>query len=66
MIHPPNHETDFLDIVTGEFQGDTLALFIFIICFDYIIWTSTDIRKENGFKWRYHWHLLEHKSFPEF
>ena len=37
MIHPPNHETDFLDIVTGELQGDTLALFIFIICFDYII-----------------------------
>ena len=40
---------DFFDIVTAVLIGDTLALHLFIICIDYILWTSIDIIKENGF-----------------
>ena len=42
-------DTDFFDIVTGVLQGDTLALYLFIICLGYILWTLIDIMKENGF-----------------
>ena len=42
-------ETDFFDIVAGMLQGDTLAPYLFIICFDYMLRTSIDLMKENGF-----------------
>ena len=42
-------ETDFMDIVAGALQGDTLAPYLFITCLDYILWTSIDLMKENGF-----------------
>ena len=42
-------ETHF-DIVAGVLQGDTLAPYLFIICFDYVLRTSIDLMKENGFK----------------
>ena len=32
MIHLPNGDSDFFDIVSGEFQGDTLSPFLLIIC----------------------------------
>ena len=38
-----------LDIVAGVLQGDTLAPYLFIICLDYVLWTSVDLIKENGF-----------------
>ena len=31
-------------------KGDTLALFLFIICLDYVLRTSVDKLKENGFE----------------
>ena len=34
----------------GVLQGDTLAPYLFIICLDYVLKTSTDKIKENGFK----------------
>ena len=37
-------------IVTGVLQGDTLAPYLFIICLDYVLRTSIDKIKENGFK----------------
>ena len=37
-------------IVAGALQGDTLALYLFIICLDYVLRTSIDKTKENGFK----------------
>ena len=43
-------ETDYLDIVAGVLQGDTLAPYLFIICLDYVLRTSIDKIKENGFK----------------
>ena len=43
-------ETDYFDIVTGVLQGDILAPYLFIICLDYVLKTSIDLVKENGFK----------------
>ena len=46
----PDGVTDYFDIVAGVLQGDTLALYLFIICLDYVLRTSIDKIKENGFK----------------
>ena len=55
----PDGDTEYFDIVAGVLQGDTLAPYLFIICLDYVLWTSIDkIRKkkqkkkirENGFE----------------
>ena len=42
--------TNFFVIVTGLLQRDTLALYMFIICLDYILWTSINLIKENVLK----------------
>ena len=42
--------TDYFDIVASVVQGDTLAPHLFIICLDYVLRTSIDIKKDNGFK----------------
>ena len=42
-------ETDFLDIVAGLLQRDILDQYLFIICLDYVLRTSIDLMKENGF-----------------
>ena len=41
---------DYFDIVAGVLQGDTLAPYLFIICLDYVLRTSIDKIKENGYK----------------
>ena len=46
----PDGDTDYFDIVGGVVQGDTLAPYLFIICLDYMLRTSIDLMKENGFK----------------
>ena len=46
--HKSDGDIDFFNIVAGVMKGDTLALFLFIICLDYIQ-TLIDLRKENGF-----------------
>ena len=43
-------ETEYFDIVAGILQGDTLAQFLFIICLDYVLRTSIDKIRENGFE----------------
>ena len=43
----PDGDTDFFDIVAGVLQGDT---YLFIVCLDYVLRTSIDLMKENGFK----------------
>ena len=42
--------TEFFDIVAGVLQGNTLALYLFIICLDYVLRTLIDKIKENGFE----------------
>ena len=46
----PDGHTDYLDIVAGVLQGDTLTPYLFVICLDYVLRTCTDLMKENGFK----------------
>ena len=36
-VRSPNEDKDYLDIVAGVLQGDTLALYLFIICLDYML-----------------------------
>ena len=49
-FHSPDSDTDYFDIVAGVPQGDTLAPFLVIICQDYVLRTSIDLMKENGFR----------------
>ena len=46
----PDGDTDYFDIVAGIVQEDTLAPYLFIICLDYVLRTSINEIKENGFK----------------
>ena len=48
MAQSPNNNTNFFNVVTGALQGYTLALYMFIICLDYVVWMSVDPIKENG------------------
>ena len=41
---------EYFDIVAGVLQGDTLAPYLFIICLDYMLRTSIDKIKQNGFE----------------
>ena len=41
---------EYFDIVAGVLQGDTLALYLLIICLDYVLRTSIDKIRENGFE----------------
>ena len=50
QVHSPDGNTDYFNIVTGVLQGDKLAPYPFIICLDYVLRTSIDIMKDNGFK----------------
>ena len=44
-VRSPGGDTDYFDIVAGE-----LAPYLFIICLDYVLRTSIDKIKENGFE----------------
>ena len=49
-VRLPDGDTEYLDIVAGVLQGDTLAPCLFIICLDYELRTSIDKIRENGFE----------------
>ena len=49
-VRSPDGDTEYFDIVAGVLQGDTLAPYLFIICLDYVVRTSIDKIKENGFE----------------
>ena len=49
-VGSPDGDTECLDIVAGVLQGDTLASYLFIICLDYVLRTSIDKIRENGFE----------------
>ena len=51
-VRSPDGDTEYFDIVAEVLQGDTLAPFLFIICLDYVLKTSIDKIRENGFKLR--------------
>ena len=49
-VRSPDGDTDYFNIKAWVLQGDTQAPYISIICLDYVLRTSTDKIKENGFK----------------
>ena len=49
-VRSPDGGTEYFDIVVEVLQGDTLAPYLFIICLDYVLRTSIDKIRENGFK----------------
>ena len=48
-VRSPDGVTKYFDIVAWALQGDTLAPYLFIICQDYVLRTSIDKIRENGF-----------------
>ena len=49
-VRSPDGDTEYFDIIVGVLQGDKLASYLFIICLDYILRTSIDKIRENGFE----------------
>ena len=50
-VRSPDGDTDYyFDIVAGVLPGKILAPYLFIICLDYVLRTTIDEMKENGFK----------------
>ena len=49
-VHWLDGDTEYFDIVARILQGDTLAPYLLIICLDYVLRTSIDKIKENGFE----------------
>ena len=49
-VRSPDGDTEYFDIIAGVQQGDTLAPYLFIICLDYVLRTSIDKIRENGFE----------------
>ena len=49
-VWSPHRDTENFDIVAGVLQGDPLAPHLFIICLDYVLRTSIDKIRENGFE----------------
>ena len=48
MVRSPDVDTHFFKITTGVLQGDTIALFLFIICLDYVLRKSIDCNTDLG------------------
>ena len=48
-VRSPDENIDYFHIVAGVLRGDTLAPYLFIICLQYVLGTSFDKIKENGF-----------------
>ena len=42
--------TNYFNIIAGVLQGDTLATHLFNICLDYVLRTTIDEMKDNGWK----------------
>ena len=49
-VRSSDGDTEYFDIVARVLQGDTLAPYLFIICLDYVLRTSIDKIRENGFE----------------
>ena len=49
-VRSPDGDTEYFDIVAGVLQGDTLAPYLFIICLDYVLRTSTEKIRGSSFK----------------
>ena len=48
-VHSSYGDTDFFNMTAGVLHGDTLFPYPFITYLDYVLWTTIDLMKENGF-----------------
>ena len=48
MVCSPDGDTGFAVLVAGVLQRDTLAPYLFILCLEYVLQTSTDLIKGIG------------------
>ena len=49
-VRSPDGDTEYFDIIAGVLQGDRLVPYLFIIWLDYVLRTSIDKIRENGFE----------------
>ena len=49
-VRSPDGDIECFDTVAGVLQGDTLSPYLFIICLNYVLRTSIDKIRENGFQ----------------
>ena len=49
-VRSPDGDTEYFDIVAGVLKSDTLAPYLFFICQVYVLRTSIDKIRENGFE----------------
>ena len=49
-VRSPDGDAEYFNIVAGVLQEDTLAPCLFIICRNYVLRTSIDKIRENGFE----------------
>ena len=49
-VRSPDGDTEYFDIVAGVLQGDTLVPYLFILYLDYVLRTSINKIRENGFE----------------
>ena len=49
-VRSPDGDTEYCIIVARVLQEDMLAPYLFIICLDYVLRTSIDKIRENGYK----------------
>ena len=49
MIASPDGNTDFCEIIDGDLQVDTLTPLLLRMHLDYVLQTSVDQKKENGY-----------------
>ena len=49
-VRSPDGDTEYFDIIAGVLQGYPLAPYLFISCLDFVLRTSIDKIKENGFE----------------
>ena len=50
IVRSPDGDTEYFDIVAGVLQGDTLTPYLIIICLGYVLRSSIDKIRENGFE----------------
>ena len=49
MVRSLNADTDFFYIIAGVLLRDMLTLYMSLICQNYVLTTSIDLIKENGY-----------------
>ena len=49
-VRSPDGDREYFDIVAGVLQGDTISPYLLIICLNYVLRTSIDKIRENGFE----------------